>query len=368
MAKIHLMGAAIVAATVVAGCCDKNKCDTAKAEETAPAAAEAPAKDPNEVVVSVGDAKLTRGEIDADVAQTIALRGGNIPAEQLGYIKDQLASQLAQKFMVETILAAKAKELGYTLTDEDMKTREEEFKKAVAGRPDAPQSLEEAAAKSPMGKERALADMKTNILIDKMIKAEVVDKISTDYTAEAQKQIDAIKEANANVAKSEADALAKITELKKTLDETPEAEKAAKFAELAKANSACPSGQKGGDLGEFGHGMMVPEFDKAAFELEIGKISEPVKTQFGYHLIMTTAKSDDKCTASHILIKSETARPVPELKNVIEMMKSRDSRGKISEFILGAVRAAKVTASEDFKQILPPPETPAEPAAEESAK
>jgi len=65
------------------------------------------------------------------------------------------------------------------------------------------------------------------------------------------------------------------------------------FADAAKANSTCPSKENGGDLGAFGHGQMVPEFDEAAFALEIGVVSAPVKTQFGYHLILVTEKSDD---------------------------------------------------------------------------
>ena len=361
MAKIQLMGAALVAAAVVAGCCDKDTCDAQKPADGTPAATVAEkAEDANEVVVSVGEAKLTRGELNADIAKMSAGRG-EIPAEQLGYVKNQMV----QKFLIENVLAQKAAALGYVLTDEDMKAREEEFQKAVAGRPDAPKSLDEALAKSPLGKDRAMAEMKTSLVIDKMLKAEVVDKLETDFTAEAQKIVDQIKEANEKSTSSDEDALAKITELKKQLDATPEADKAAKFAELAKANSSCPSGAKGGDLGEFGHGMMVPEFDKAAFELEIGKISEPVKTQFGYHLIMTTAKSDDKCTASHILIKVSQPQPVPELDQVISSLKSRASRGKIQEFILAAVRAANPTAADDFKQVLPPPEAPAAPAVEE---
>ncbi len=64
------------------------------------------------------------------------------------------------------------------------------------------------------------------------------------------------------------------------------------FEEAAKANSTCPSGQNGGNLGDFGRGQMVPEFDKAVFEMEAGEISAaPVKTQFGYHLIKLNAKS-----------------------------------------------------------------------------
>ena len=65
----------------------------------------------------------------------------------------------------------------------------------------------------------------------------------------------------------------------------------ADFAEEAKKNSDCPSGQEGGSLGWFGRGMMVPEFDKVAFEMKKGEISGVVTTQFGYHIIY---KADEK--------------------------------------------------------------------------
>ena len=66
----------------------------------------------------------------------------------------------------------------------------------------------------------------------------------------------------------------------------------ADFHELASANSKCPSGSRGGDLGDFGRGQMVPEFEQAAFALNIGEISGVVKTQFGYHLIKLLDKKD----------------------------------------------------------------------------
>lgn len=59
----------------------------------------------------------------------------------------------------------------------------------------------------------------------------------------------------------------------------------ADFAEEAKKHSDCPSGQQGGSLGWFGRGMMVPEFDKAAFEMKKGEVSGVISTQFGYHII-----------------------------------------------------------------------------------
>ena len=65
------------------------------------------------------------------------------------------------------------------------------------------------------------------------------------------------------------------------------------FGDAAKEYSSCPSGQRGGNLGDFGRGQMVPEFDTAVFELEVGAITKtPIKTQFGYHLIKLNSKSD----------------------------------------------------------------------------
>lgn len=65
------------------------------------------------------------------------------------------------------------------------------------------------------------------------------------------------------------------------------------FEDAARENSSCPSGQNGGSLGDFTRGQMVPEFDKAVFEMQVGDITDaPVKTQFGYHLIKLNSKSE----------------------------------------------------------------------------
>ena len=69
------------------------------------------------------------------------------------------------------------------------------------------------------------------------------------------------------------------------------------FEDAAKESSTCPSGQKGGDLGTFGKGQMVPEFEQAAFEAEIGQVVGPVKTQFGFHLIKVEAKNEAEAAA-----------------------------------------------------------------------
>ncbi len=63
------------------------------------------------------------------------------------------------------------------------------------------------------------------------------------------------------------------------------------FAAVAKAHSNCPSKMQGGDLGTFGRGQMVPEFDEVVFTAELNTVQGPVKTQFGYHLLEVTART-----------------------------------------------------------------------------
>ena len=64
------------------------------------------------------------------------------------------------------------------------------------------------------------------------------------------------------------------------------------FADVAKQHSKCPSGGQGGDLGEFGPGQMVKEFDEVVFSGELNTVHGPVKTQFGYHLLEITQRTD----------------------------------------------------------------------------
>jgi peptidyl-prolyl cis-trans isomerase C len=78
---------------------------------------------------------------------------------------------------------------------------------------------------------------------------------------------------------------AQCNELKKQI------EGGADFAAIAREHSSCPSGREGGDLGEFGPGMMVPEFDKVVFSAPVNTVQGPVKTQFGYHLLEVTSRT-----------------------------------------------------------------------------
>mmetsp|Transcript_9581 Transcript_9581/g.11467 ORF Transcript_9581/g.11467 Transcript_9581/m.11467 type:complete len:153 (+) Transcript_9581:127-585(+) len=87
--------------------------------------------------------------------------------------------------------------------------------------------------------------------------------------------------------KGGAEAEFKLEDLKEEIGDSP-----VKFAEAAALYSACPSGRKGGSLGEFGPGQMVPEFDKVVFNEDVGVVHGPIKTQFGYHLILVSDRTE----------------------------------------------------------------------------
>lgn len=351
MMNMKVMGAALLAGAMAVGCAKK------AADETA---------------LTVNGQTLTKAQIAADVEKLLAAQGGKIASNQLAYARQMYGNQLAQSFIVENVLVAKAKAEGFAVTDEDRKAREAEFLKATAKMPDAPKSVEDYFKKFPLGEARARQEFENGILIDKLMKSRLVQETKKDYAAEAQKKIDEIVEKNKKAATAEADALAKVKGFKAELDKTPAKDVPAKFAELAKANSACPSSAKGGDLGEFTHGQMVKEFDEVAFKLPVGKVSDPVKTQFGQHLILVTKKTPaveakgetpatpEKVQASHILVKTEGVQPVPEKDQVVKYLQSQDERAFTQKFVMDQIKAAKIEASEEYKQFLPPADEPVE--------
>ena len=100
----------------------------------------------------------------------------------------------------------------------------------------------------------------------------------------------------------------------------------ADFAEEAKNNSDCPSGAEGGSLGWFGRGMMVPEFDKAAFEMKKGEVSGIVTTQFGYHIIY---KADEKGGTQLTLV---------DVHDQIKDLLRHNARGRATEAFVAELR------------------------------
>ena len=197
MNKIQMAGVFALAGALIAGC---GKDEQAGQETVATG-------DPNEVMLSVNGKELTRGQIDADVEKILSFQGDKIPADQREYASKSIRHQLAQGFLIENALVNKAKAEGYVVTAADRAEREAEFMKQMAGRPDAPKSFDEFAAKFPLGKTRALEEFENGILIDKMIRAEAEKSGKKDYAAEAKKIVDAVVSNNNSVASSDAAAV-----------------------------------------------------------------------------------------------------------------------------------------------------------------
>lgn len=120
--------------------------------------------------------------------------------------------------------------------------------------------------------------------------------------------------------RSKAEAQASIADLQAQL------QNGASFAELARAHSDCPSKAKGGDLGSFGRGQMVPEFEQAAFALPVNKVSDPVKSQFGYHIIQVTEKD-----ANHQLSQDDLDRAKEQ--KIGEWIDQQKKAAKIEKYL-----------------------------------
>ena len=142
------------------------------------------------------------------------------------------------------------------------------------------------------------ADLREQMAVRKMIMAKA-DSVAKPTDEELQKFYDENKEGFSQGETVTASHI--LIKVDPTDDDTAKAAKRARiedlrkqlldgadFAELAKANSDCPSASAGGDLGSFGKGQMVPEFEDAAFAQPVGSVGDVVETQFGYHLIKVT--------------------------------------------------------------------------------
>lgn len=227
----------------------------APAQDVKPAA-EAP-KDPAEVLISVNGEKLTRGEAEAEAEKVIEAQLAQAPAEQKQQMeqmkpmmKGYLLKQIVQKFMSTKVAVSAAKDFGYSISDAELEARKAEILKQFADEENAPKTFDELIANSPMGKEAVIEELKTGMLVEKMIKGEILDKDTTDYTKDVESMLQSIKKQyemksgpkvqashiliKIDETMTDEKAKAKIEELKKELDATPAEKKNEKFAELAK--------------------------------------------------------------------------------------------------------------------------------------
>ncbi len=242
---------------------------------------------------------------------------GNVTKEEFyDAMKDVAGSQVLQNLVYEKVLSDK-----YKTTDEELDKELESFKEQTGDQ----YNLYVAQ----YGDEDALKEaLKLNLLQKKALTEdiEVTDE-------EVQTYYDTLGKVEARHILVEDEATA--NEVKKKLDE------GADFAELAKEYSTDEgSAANGGDLGFFGKGEMVPEFEKAAFSMKKGEISAPVKSEFGYHIIEVT--------------DIEKPKPLEEIKDEVtfEVKASKIDPAKAQETLDKLVKDADVKVKdEEFKDL-----------------
>lgn len=229
----------------------------------------------------------------------VLLRGQTVPAEQQAALDRQAVEQMiSAELLYQAAAKLEIKDLDKQIDAKVAQGKarfkdEQEFKNAV-------KDLE-------MNEKDLREYTRRDLLISRFVETTFVSKVAVsepeirafyDKNLDNFKRDEAVKASHILIGvndKTSADDRKKAREKAEKLQK--ELAGGADFAALAKGNSTCPSSQQGGDLGFFGKGQMVPPFEKAAFALKPGEISDVVETQFGYHIIKLTEKKPAETTA-----------------------------------------------------------------------
>ncbi|MEQ2529340.1 peptidylprolyl isomerase [Bacillaceae bacterium CLA-AA-H227] len=195
------------------------------------------------------------------------------------YGADGVNTLLAQKIVEKEIAKNDIK-----VTDKEIEAELAEYQEYYGGEESFNSVLESSGVKLADVKEDIKRNVATNKLLEDRI--EITDEEMKTYFEENKAQYGQAEQVQASHILVEDEATAK--EVKEKLDAGED------FAELAKEYSTDSSSESGGDLGYFGKGEMVAEFEEAAFSMEIGEISEPVKSEHGYHIIKVVDKKEAK--------------------------------------------------------------------------
>ncbi len=304
---------------------------------------QAPEEPADSVAVIVNGVEITEAELQEIIKpqlEKMAQQGKQLPPAFAQAYEKQLRQQALDRIIIGRLLEEKVKEVNIVITEEEVINQI----KAMLAAQRPPLSLEEfkkKRAESGQSFDEVKEQIRKGMTYQKVVEAQWAGKINiteedakkyydenpTKFGVKEQVRASHIlikpdttdSEADPNQAKAEAKA--KIQGLLEQI------KGGADFAELAKANSDGPSAARGGDLNFFPRGQMVPPFDKAAFALEVGKVSDIVETRFGYHIIKVTGHKDAGTTsfeqARDNIIKQLTQKKQSEFsKKYIESLKA----------------------------------------------
>ena len=274
----------------------------ASGADTAPAKTDttpAPAPSPTATVATVNGVAITQAELSR--AEKVLL-SQNRPMQQP--MNAEMNKMLREAALNQLITKELLYQAGRKLEIKDLDKQVAERIAHSKGRFPSPEEYQKALKNADMTDKEVEALVKEDVIINNLIEKDIASKITIsdaevkkfyEENSDRFKRGETVKashilvgvEPNATAEdkkKSKEKAEAILKQLKGGSD----------FAALAKKESSCPSKEQGGDLGAFGKGQMVPEFEKAAFALKPGELSPVVETQFGYHIIKLTEKHPEE--------------------------------------------------------------------------
>ncbi|MFW5936686.1 MAG: peptidylprolyl isomerase [Desulfosalsimonas sp.] len=284
-------------------------------------------------VAVVDGVEISRQDLDRKLDMMKARyssQGMPIKGERLAQLRETILDNLIEK----QLLYQESQEVGIEVDSEKIQSEIDQLK----GQFENAEAFEKKIASMNYSEETLRKEIRENMAIRALIDQEVASKVSvTDadvqsYYEENKQEFEEPEKVHARHIlieagpdagdKEKARAEEKIREVQEKLED------GAEFAELARQHSEGPSSEESGDLGSFTRGQMVENFDKAAFDLEPGEVSDIVETRFGYHLI----KVEDKTASSmksldevkdSVQEKLEREKVMQELEPYIESLKQK---------------------------------------------
>jgi peptidyl-prolyl cis-trans isomerase C len=264
-----------------------------------------------------------------------------IPQQVIGQLQPQLEERAVSQFVDTTLLLAEAARREITMSDQEI----DDAISTISSNLPPGMTLEQAAAAQGFSMEDVRKDIREGESLRKLYDqetksvAQVSDETVQAFYTNNTERFSVPEQASARhiliacdadaSEEQQAEAKTKAEDLRKQLVD------GADFAELAGAHSTCPSGKRGGDLGTFGRGKMVPEFEEAAFSQEVDAIGPVIKTPFGYHIVQVTDRTEAKT------LSFDESR-----EKITKYLNDQERNKHFSEFVKGLRSEAEITKSE----------------------
>ena len=312
--KTHLMTllcfVILAAAQSLALFADTASTDTSAAPQASQGADKPGRAQTDSIAVTVNGTDIYESQIDAELKPRLDQMAARMSPASLEQYKKRLRTQTLDRMIIEQLLSEEAKKANIVVSEEDI--NEQLKKMAAQQRP--PLSMEDFKSLIE-GYGKSLDEVKQRIRkglsYQKLLESKWADEINVTeedaqkYYSQNDRKMDEVRASHILIKPEITDPntdpnQAKAKAREKAEDLLRQVKEGADFAELARANSACPSAAEGGDLG-FGQkrdsplakgNSWVQPFEKAAFQLKTGEVSDIVETRFGYHIIKVTDRKD----------------------------------------------------------------------------